>query len=173
MINSNIVPWHQIDIAIVICGGISLFTALAKSSAVEPKNVLPMLRIQAQNELASAIHTAQHLPRILINESDCAKQWAKETAEAMSSLIVRDLPVFNETMVNQLHADEVNDRYSHIVRNKLCEEIRNYVEIRERVTKLESHIDTLGGIETVFIYVAPWLASIAIALALFKAINKP
>ena len=63
----------------------------------------------------------------------------------MAGLVVAELPKFDENMVSPLRTEEMEDRNSHLMRKKLWEEIRGYVELKERVTTLESRIDTLGA----------------------------
>lgn len=169
LIDPHDVPWHKIDIGIVICGGISTFTAISKFSTVEPKNVLPFLQEQVRNELRFLIESANSLPKILASSNSVA--WAQETSNTFSRLTPDDLPVLNEAIIGPLSSGASD--YDNQVRSEFCTSVAKYVGLRTRLSELEGRLENLSDIETIFIFLAPWLISLAIALALFKAINKP
>jgi hypothetical protein len=169
LIDPHVVPWHKIDVGIVICGGVSAFTAISKFSTVEPKNILPLLQEQVRNELRFLIKSANYLPRILASSNSVA--WAQETSNTFSRLTPDDLPVLSEAIIGPLPSGASD--YDNQVRSEFRTSVAKYVDLRTRLSELEGRLENLSDIETIFIFLAPWLISLAIALALFKAINKP
>jgi hypothetical protein len=169
LVDPAIVNWRMIDISIIAFGGIGVLTGIAKGSSIEPKNLFELIQDSPHAPLRSAILWAKSLPTLVLQN---ATEWATTVSDKLSTIPPQGLPEIKPDIVPPL-PESAHHHYNEYLRTQVVNLIVHYDEERQRILRMKKHIETMGEIETILIIIAPYLISVAIALAVFKALNKP
>ena len=104
-------------------------------------------------------------------QHNIACPWAQSVAADLGRLEAEKLPVVDINIVPPL-PDGVTDRYLVQLRETLCAQITQYSRAQAAAQSIAGKLQR-SDIENMFIFLGPYLVSLAIGLALFKSLYGP
>ena len=182
------VNWHYVDVATVIFGGVGFFTVAGESYRLTPTNELQTherrlengfrhVRLMAEllrGQICRTFQKTQYSPPDLDrsqHQHDLACPWANDLYAKIEQMEAGSLPFFGPDLVPDLPA-EVTDEYIIEIRDRFCAQAKAYADHRSFVMDFRKKLER-PFVEQVFIFVSPYFVSVAIGLALFKALYGP
>ena len=177
--------FRSVEILALLFGGAGFFGIAGEAARVYPRSRLQYIRSNAEGCLSVLKFTANVLPKAICmkldpldyvgnstensqREHDAACAWAKAEAAKITVLKTDALPIYQRANVEPLPA-EIEDEYIRTIYNELLESVDDYHEANEIYIHSKKLMNP-SLVETLFSLLSPFLVSIAIGLALYKAL---